>query len=244
MKRARSSSGTRTAVGDFVRRECDQFLMGYWRNLMQSQYIWLELLVEKNTIASQLRGVTGKYTVPMSSGRGYSSLRPRTDMVDRFRQSGRERLVVIVVSDHDPEGADIPGSFGVSLRDDFNVAPDQLRIIKAALTAEQVRTMNLHEEVHQSLAGFLAPPLAGLLGGGLGGRFRWGGFRFAVRGEPSAVRLCEPRLRTLCPCPVGTSATCRRWRTRNGKRERFRASSPSARHISRRPSTSHGLGTI
>ena len=57
----------------------------------------------------------------MTSGRGYSSLPPRKDMVDRFRDSGREKLVVIVVSDFDPEGQDIPGSFGVSLRDDFGI---------------------------------------------------------------------------------------------------------------------------
>jgi hypothetical protein len=44
--------------------------------------------------------------------------------------------VVIVVSDFDPEGEDIPASFGVSLRDDFGVSTGRLRIIKAALTAE------------------------------------------------------------------------------------------------------------
>lgn len=136
---------THRCVGDFVRRECDGFLKNYWRGLLQSQPNWIELLVEKNTVANQLRQVAAKYTVPMTSGRGYSSLPPRKDLVDRFRDSGRETLVVIVVSDFDPEGEDIPGSFGVSLRDDFHVAPEQLRIVKAALTADQVRSMNLHE---------------------------------------------------------------------------------------------------
>jgi hypothetical protein len=136
---------THRCVGDFVRRECDGFLKDYWRGLLQSQPNWIELLVEKNTVANQLRSVAGKYTVPMTSGRGYSSLPPRKEMVDRFNDSGREKLVVIVVSDFDPEGQDIPGSFGVSLRDDFSIPEDRLRIVKAALTAEQVRTMNLHE---------------------------------------------------------------------------------------------------
>ncbi|WP_339613539.1 hypothetical protein [uncultured Rubinisphaera sp.] len=80
----------------------------------------------------------------MTSGRGYSSLPPRKAMVDRFVQSGRENLIVIVVSDFDPEGEDIPGSFGASLRDDFGIHPDKLQIIKGALTAEQVQTMHLH----------------------------------------------------------------------------------------------------
>jgi DNA-binding Lrp family transcriptional regulator len=136
---------THRCVGDFVRKECDGFLKDYWRGLLQSQPNWIELLVEKNTVANQLRSVSSKYTVPMTSGRGYSSLPPRKDMVDRFRDSGRDKLVVIVVSDFDPEGEDIPGSFGISLRDDFGIAPDQLQIVKAALTADQVRSMELHE---------------------------------------------------------------------------------------------------
>jgi hypothetical protein len=136
---------THACVGDFVRRECERFLTGYWRDLLQSQPNWLELLVEKNTVASQLRSVAATYTLPMTSGRGYSSLPPRKEMVDRFRRSGREKLVVVVVSDHDPEGEDIPGSFGVSLRDDFGIPTRQLRVVKAALTAHQVKTMDLHE---------------------------------------------------------------------------------------------------
>jgi hypothetical protein len=66
-------------------------------------------------------------------------------MVDRFLASGRDKLVVIVVSDFDPEGVDIPHSFGVSLRDDFDIDPDRLVIVKAALTYAQVQSMDLHE---------------------------------------------------------------------------------------------------
>jgi len=136
---------THRCVGDFVRQECDNFLTTYWRDLQQSQPNWLELLVEKNTVASQLRSVAARYTIPMTSGRGYSSLPPRKEMVDRFQASGREQLVVIVVSDFDPEGQDIPGSFGISLRDDFGIPAEQLRVVKAALTVEQVESLDLHE---------------------------------------------------------------------------------------------------
>ena len=57
-----------------------------------------------DTVASALRKLAGKYTLPMTSGRGYSSLPPRKAMVDRFRASGKEKLIVPVVSDFDPEG--------------------------------------------------------------------------------------------------------------------------------------------
>ena len=66
-------------------------------------------------------------------------------MVDRFVASGREKLIVVVVSDFDPEGQDIPNAFGLSLRDDFDIDPDQLVIVKAALTHQQTLEMDLHE---------------------------------------------------------------------------------------------------
>jgi hypothetical protein len=136
---------THKSVGTFVDLELENLFSGYWRDLLQSQPNWIELLVEKNTVASSLREIAAQYTIPMTSGRGYSSLSPRKDMIDRFQASGREKLVLIVVSDFDPEGEDIPNSFGVSLRDDFSLAERKLVIIKAALTHSQVQTLTLHE---------------------------------------------------------------------------------------------------
>jgi hypothetical protein len=62
-------------------------------------------------------------------------------MADRFRKSGRERLIVLVLGDFDPEGVDIGQSFARSMRDDFkirNIAP-----IHVALTQNQVVDMAL-----------------------------------------------------------------------------------------------------
>ncbi len=136
---------THRHVRTFIDGELDNFLSGYWRDLLQSQPNHVELLVEKNTVASDLKNLAGKYTLPMTSGRGYSSLPPRQAMVERFRNSGREKLVVIVASDFDPEGQDIPNAFGLSLRDDFGIDADRLVIIKAALTYQQTQKLDLHE---------------------------------------------------------------------------------------------------
>jgi len=136
---------THRSVGTFVAKEVKGLFAGYYRDLLQSQPNHVELLVEKNTIASDLRGIAAKYTIPMTSGRGYSSLPPRYSMLERFRASGREKLVIIVVSDFDPEGEDIPNSFGISLRDDFGLSEEKLELIKATLTHEQVQTLDLHE---------------------------------------------------------------------------------------------------
>jgi len=136
---------THRSVGSFISRQTENFLCGYWRDLLQSQPNHVELLVEKNTVANAIRPIAAKYTIPMTSGRGYPSLPPRKAMVDRFRDSGRQKLVVIVVSDFDPEGQDIPNAFGLSLRDDFGIDPDKIVIIKAALTHQQTQDLDLHE---------------------------------------------------------------------------------------------------
>ena len=136
---------THRHVRTFIDKELDNFLSNYWRDLLQSQSNHVELLVEKNTVASALRKVAAKYTLPMTSGRGYSSLPPRKAMVDRFRASGKEKLIVVVAADFDPEGQDIPNAFGLSLRDDFDIEPDRLVIVKAALTYQQTQELDLHE---------------------------------------------------------------------------------------------------
>jgi hypothetical protein len=62
-------------------------------------------------------------------------------MAQRFKASGREKLIVVVLSDFDPEGEDIPHSFACSMRDDFGI--ENVECLKAALTSGQVETMNL-----------------------------------------------------------------------------------------------------
>jgi hypothetical protein len=125
----------------FLRRELDEFLQGYWRDLLQSQPNHLEILGEKNTLGGVIRPVAMQYCLPLTLGRGYCSLPPRRDLAQRFAQSGKERLLLLVLSDYDPEGEDIAHSFARSLRDDFGIS--QVHAIKVALTAAQVAQYQL-----------------------------------------------------------------------------------------------------
>jgi hypothetical protein len=127
--------------GAFVRRELDRFLKYYWRDLQASQPCHLEILGEKNTVASTIEPVAMDYTIPYTLGRGYSSLPPRYDMMQRFRDSGKERLILLVLSDFDPEGQDIAHSFARSMRDDFGI--DNITFLKVALTGDQVEELDL-----------------------------------------------------------------------------------------------------
>jgi hypothetical protein len=129
------------SIAPFVRHDLDRFLKGYYRNLLQSQPNHIEIVGEKNTVARIIRTVAGEYCVPVTIGRGYSSLPPRWKMAQRFRASGKENLVVLVVSDHDPEGDDIPHSFARSMRDDFGI--EEIVTKKVALTHDQVDELQL-----------------------------------------------------------------------------------------------------
>lgn len=128
-------------ASSFVREQLDGFLKDYYRDLLQSQPNYVQIVGEKNTIESVIRPVAMDYCIPYLIGRGYSSLAPRHHLAERFKRSGKEKLVLLVLSDFDPEGEDIAHSFARSMRDDFeieNVAP-----IKVALTSEQVQRMKL-----------------------------------------------------------------------------------------------------
>jgi hypothetical protein len=125
----------------FLKSEFDDFLKGYHRNLQQSQPCHIEIVGEKNTIEGSIKSVASEYRVPYTLGRGYCSLDPRYKMYKRFRDSGKSRLIVLVMSDFDPEGEDIAHSFARSMRDDFGVASIVAK--KVCLTHEQVLERDL-----------------------------------------------------------------------------------------------------
>jgi hypothetical protein len=125
----------------FIRQELDIFLRGYRRDLMQSQPNHVEILAEKNTIAPILRPVAEEYCISMTVGRGYCSIPPRLEITNRFRASGKDKLVLLMVTDFDPDGEEIAHSMACSLRDDFGI--DQLVPVKVALKADQIRQFSL-----------------------------------------------------------------------------------------------------
>jgi 5S rRNA maturation endonuclease (ribonuclease M5) len=76
-------------------------------------------------------------------GRGYASLDARYKLVERFRASGKERLVLLILSDFDPDGEEIAHSFARSLRDDFGLNENDIEPIRVALTTAQIREFEL-----------------------------------------------------------------------------------------------------
>jgi hypothetical protein len=127
--------------GSFLRAQMEKFLKGYARDLQQSQPHHIEIVGEKSTLQNILSPVAAEYCIALTIGRGYCSIPPRYHMAQRFRRSGKEKLILLALSDFDPEGEDIAHSFARSLRDDFGI--ETIEPIKVALTAAQVQELRL-----------------------------------------------------------------------------------------------------
>lgn len=130
-------------AGGFLGDELETFLQGYWRDLMQSQPHHVEIVGEKNTVEASIRPIAEHYTIPYTLGRGYCSLDPRRKMYERYKaaqRKGKAKLIILILSDFDPEGENIALTFAKSMRDDFGV---DVEAKKVCLTYEQVLERNL-----------------------------------------------------------------------------------------------------
>jgi len=128
----------------FIKQETTNFLLGYSRNLQNGQPHHLEILLEKNALRSVIEAVGREFCVPVTTGRGYSSLGPRQDMAKRFRKSGKKKLVLLMLTDFDPDGEQIASSFARSMRDDFGIA---VVPVKVALTIDDVLNNELPSDM-------------------------------------------------------------------------------------------------
>lgn len=129
----------------FVAQETENFLSGYSRDLMQGQPHHVEIMLEKNALRSVVEAVAREYCIPVTTGKGFSSLPPRYDLFRRYKHSGKDKLVLLMLTDFDPDGEAIAASFARSLRDDFGI--ENIYPLKVALTAEDVRNNNLPSDL-------------------------------------------------------------------------------------------------
>jgi ParB-like nuclease domain len=125
----------------YIESQLDDFLRSYSRNLLQSQANHIELFAEKKTLSTILRPIVSKYCMPMTIGSGCCSISPIKKLAERFRQSGKEKLIVLTIADFDPAGIMIARSFAQRLRDYFGITNVDAR--RVALTREQIDTYAL-----------------------------------------------------------------------------------------------------
>ena len=142
-------------VGPFVNESLEYFLRGCARNLQQSQPNHIEIVGEKNTLKGSIRPVAMEYCIPYTLGRGYCSLDPRKKMLDRYKASGKNKLVILMMTDFDPEGDDIPNTYAKSMRDDFGC--DKLVVKQVCLTYDQVIERDLPQTLQLKKKGARCP---------------------------------------------------------------------------------------
>ena len=133
------------SLEQFVGQEVTNFLNGYSRELTIGQPDHIEIMLEKNALRSVVESVAQEYCIPVTTGRGFSSLSPRYELQQRFLRSGKSRLVLLMLTDFDPDGEVIASSFARSLRDDLGLI--NIEAVKVALNADDVAKYNLPSDM-------------------------------------------------------------------------------------------------
>lgn len=128
-------------VGEFVRGELEGLFGGYWRNLMQSQPNHVEIIGEKLTLLPVIRPIAGEFTIPLSIARGHSSLTLRHHIAERYRESGKNSLVLILLTDADPDGMTIAETFK-QMEHDFDMVGSVI-VKRAAVIPAQIEEYGL-----------------------------------------------------------------------------------------------------
>lgn len=132
-------------VGEYIGQEIENFLTGYSRNLQQGQPHHIEIILEKNALRTVLESVAREYCIPITTTRGYVSIPPRHDVYRRYKQSGKSKLILLCLTDFDPDGDEIAESFCKSMRDDFGIS--NIQSFKVALTREDVEKYDLPSDM-------------------------------------------------------------------------------------------------
>ena len=132
------------SVATYYNAEMHDILRDYWRDLMQSQPNHIELVVEKSTMRSIIAPIASEFRLPLTIGRGQCTTRPLYNIAQRYRRSGKTKLVILAVSDLDPDGDAIAHSLGQRLRDDHDIR--NVELFKCALTMQQVEELELPEK--------------------------------------------------------------------------------------------------
>jgi hypothetical protein len=129
------------SVATYVQQQLDGFMANYKRNLLQSQPAYVELIVEKLTVLDIAERAAGHYHVPVGVGRGYTSVTSLDETADRILASDRDRAVLLIAGDLDPEGENICESWGNCLRYEHGV--ENLTMVKIGVNPDQVEQYNL-----------------------------------------------------------------------------------------------------
>jgi hypothetical protein len=128
-------------AADFIGEQTKRFLTDYSRDLLQSQSLHFEVVVEKLTVQNFIDPVASKYGMPVVILRGNSGIVARYQIAERYRASGKAGLFLLCLGDCDPDGDSIVETTLASLRDDLGIASAEGT--RVAMTHEQADRLRL-----------------------------------------------------------------------------------------------------
>lgn len=131
-----------TDPAEFLKQQKRQLLAGYHRDLLQDQPHHVEVIIEKNTVFSYCEPICDQYKIPLTVAKGQSSIDCRFKIAKRYDQSGKDRLICLILSDFDADGEVIAGTLQNSLQDEFRLP---VTCYKVGLNPAQIKRFSLHD---------------------------------------------------------------------------------------------------
>jgi hypothetical protein len=131
-----------SSVREFMDQQVSGFLTGYHRDRQEGQPHHVEVVVEKNTLVNIVGDICDELYVPLTPLRGYGGPSVWERIESRYLESeATGKCIVIILSDHDPEGLNLADDCVRSLRDMHDVPVEAIRPL---VTMDQVRQYGLH----------------------------------------------------------------------------------------------------
>jgi len=127
-----------SSVEEYCQDSIKDLMLGYQRDLQNGQANHIEIILEKNALRPIVAEVAAEYCTPLTVARGYLSLPPKAQIAQRFNDSKKETLVLLFLTDFDPDGEEIAKSTARSLRDDFGIPGNNIKAVKVALTKADI----------------------------------------------------------------------------------------------------------
>lgn len=129
------------SVQEYVQDEIKQMFQGYYSDVHREQDNHVEIIIEKNTLFDLVsRKVAWPMRLPIHSARGFISIPVQAGIRQRFIRSAKKHLVIVYISDLDPEGVTMPGAFLKYFKHDQGITPT---VIRAGVNPDQVKKYNI-----------------------------------------------------------------------------------------------------
>jgi hypothetical protein len=114
----------------------------YRRDLWRDQSCYIEIWVEKDSIAGLVSHTANSWGVPVFVARGFASLSSLYSAAATFRRQAAsgKRIVIYHFGDFDPSGVAAGAAIQNAFRADFNVS---VEFVRAAVTQEQISRLGL-----------------------------------------------------------------------------------------------------